>query len=38
MAGGTIIGETPEAGTVDVVHIPPERVHLITNEPEETRT
>jgi putative spermidine/putrescine transport system ATP-binding protein len=38
MAGGTIIGETPEAGTVDVVHIPPERVQLITNEPEETRT
>ena len=32
IAGGTIIGETPEAGAIDVVHIPPERVQVITNQ------
>jgi putative spermidine/putrescine transport system ATP-binding protein len=29
VSGGTIIGETPEAAAVDVVHIPPERVQVI---------
>jgi putative spermidine/putrescine transport system ATP-binding protein len=27
--GGTIVGETSEAGAIDVVHIPPERVQVI---------
>jgi putative spermidine/putrescine transport system ATP-binding protein len=36
VAGGTIVGETSEAGAVDVVHIPPDRVQII--EGEETRT
>jgi len=29
VAGGTIVGETSESGTVDVVHIPPDRVQVI---------
>jgi putative spermidine/putrescine transport system ATP-binding protein len=29
--GGTIMGETPEADAVDVVHIPPDRVQVIPN-------
>jgi putative spermidine/putrescine transport system ATP-binding protein len=29
VSGGTIIGETPEAAAVDVVHIPPDRVQVI---------
>ena len=31
VSGGTIIGETPEAAAVDVVHIPPDRVQVIPN-------
>jgi putative spermidine/putrescine transport system ATP-binding protein len=27
--GGTIVGETPDAGSIDVVHIPPDRVQVI---------
>ena len=29
VSGGTIVGETPEAAAVDVVHIPPDRVQVI---------
>jgi putative spermidine/putrescine transport system ATP-binding protein len=29
VAGGTIVGETPDAGRIDVVHIPPDRVQVI---------
>jgi putative spermidine/putrescine transport system ATP-binding protein len=29
--GGTIVGETPDAAAVDVVHIPPERVQVIAS-------
>ena len=29
VAGGIIVGETPEAGGIDVVHIPPDRVQVI---------
>jgi putative spermidine/putrescine transport system ATP-binding protein len=29
VTGGTIVGETSEAGAIDVVHIPPDRVQVI---------
>ena len=29
VGGGTIVGETSEAGAIDVVHIPPDRVQVI---------
>ena len=32
VAGGTIIGETSEAAAVDVVHVPSDRVQVITNQ------